>query len=297
MLIRHPRILFRLFASLSVLAVVTTAALSWGFWAHKEISRQAIESLPSPLRDFFSANAEYIVEHSIDPDQRRFKDKDESYYHYLDIDRYGKYPFSELPHEYQAAVKKFGADSVKKNGLVPWRIAEITDRLSGAMRDGNKRDILYYASDLGHYVADAHVPLHATENYDGQFSGQVGIHSRFESRIPEVYGKDYHFSHDSAMYIENALEKAFQIILTSYTLVDTVLKADAKAKMGFKQHEAYTVVNRGGKTEYVYSEAYYKSFNEKLKGLVEKRMQDAVSALADFWFSAWVKAGKPELPR
>jgi len=164
------------------------------------------------------------------------------------------------------------------------------------MKAGNKGDILQLASDIGHYVADAHVPLHATENYDGQLSGQVGVHARFESRLPEMFGKEYEFSHDSAKVVDNPTERAFEIILTSYALADTVLKADAMAKEDLKGQEIYTVERKNGKKVYQYSEAYYRKFNEHLHGLVERRMQDAISAVADFWFTAWVKAGRPTLP-
>jgi hypothetical protein len=145
-------------------------------------------------------------------------------------------------------------------------------------------------------VTDAHVPLHATENYDGQLSGQVGVHARFESCLPEMYGKEHQFSHDSARIIENSLEKSFQIIFLSYAMADSVLKADAGAKEDLRDQEIYTVVQKNGKKEYHYSEAYYRKFNEHLHGLVERRIQDAISAVADFWFTAWVRAGRPELP-
>jgi hypothetical protein len=294
---KRYRQFFPLHPFLFVIAVLLSrAAFGWGFWAHKEINRLAIESLPPPLKDFFLANEEYIVKHSTDPDQRRFKDKDEEFYHYLDVDRYGKYPLSQLPHDYQEAVKRFGTDSLKKNGLLPWRIVEVTEKLAGAMKTGNKVEILHYAADLGHYVADAHVPLHATENYDGQLSGQVGIHARFESRLPEMYGKEYRFSNDTARLVEKPLEKTFQIIVTSYTMADSVLKADSSAKAELKDQRIYTVVRKSGKTQYQYSDEYYTKFKEHLHGLVERRIQDAISAVADFWFTAWVKAGKPELP-
>jgi hypothetical protein len=121
-----------------IAVLLSRTAFGWGSWAHKEINRRAVESLPSPLKDFFLGNEEYIVEHSVDPDQRRFADKDEQFYHFLDIDRYGKYPFSGLPHDYREAVKRFGADSLKKNGLLLWHIAEVTERLAEAMKVGNK---------------------------------------------------------------------------------------------------------------------------------------------------------------
>ncbi len=284
-------------AVLFLLAIVYGTSAGWGFWAHREINRRAIESLPLSLHDFFSANEDYIVEHSIDPDQRRFGDKEEEFYHYLDIDRYGRYPFSELPHDYTTAAKKYGQDSLKKNGLVPWRIEVITAKLTDAMKRANKGDILYYAADLGHYVADACVPLHATENYNGQLSGQTGIHSRFESRLPEMFGKDYQFFQPRVGYVENPLERAFQIILKSYTLADSVLKADLKAKADSGENEAFLVGRKNGKTEYRYSDKYYARFNGHLNGIVENRMRDAISAVADYWFTAWVKAGKPDLRR
>lgn len=295
-MIKYFRWLLILAGSIFVIGLLYRAAFSWGFWAHKEINRQAIESLPTPPKDFFSANAAYIIEHSIEPDQRRSNDKSEQFYHYLDIDRYGTYPFSELPRQYDTAVKKYGVDSVRKNGLLPWRIVEMTEKLSEAMKVRKKEDILLYASDLGHYIADAHVPLHATENYDGQFSGQLGIHSRFESRLPEMYGKDYHFSSGSAEYLGKPLERAFQIILTSYTMVDSVLKADIDVRAGLSEREAFTVVKKNGKTEYQHSDTYYKHFSNRLNGLVEKRMNDAIRSVADFWYTAWVNAGKPNLP-
>ena len=164
------------------------------------------------------------------------------------------------------------------------------------MKVKDKAEILHLAADLGHYVADAHVPFHATENYDGQLSGQVGVHARFESRIPEMYGKEYHFFHDSAKVIENPLERAFQIVSLSCVMADSVLKADASAKEDLKGQEIYTVVKKNGKNEYRYSNAYYEEFNAHLHGLVERRIQDAILAVADYWLTAWMKAGKPELP-
>jgi len=293
---RHRQFFLLQLLLVLVVVLLSRSAFGWGFWAHKEINRRAIESLPSPLKDFFLANEEYIVEHSTAPDQRRFADKNEAFYHYLDSDRYGKYPFSELPHDYKEAAKRFGADSLKKNGLLPWHIAEVTDQLTEAMKVKDKGEILHLAADLGHYVADAHVPLHATENYDGQLSGQVGVHARFESRLPEKYGKEYQFFHDSAKAIENPLEKAFQIIFLSCVMADSVLKADASAKEDLKGREIYTIVKKNGKKEYKYSDAYYERFNKHLHGLVERRIQGAILAVADYWLTAWVKAGKPELP-
>ena len=291
------RLLFSCTLALLLLISFHRAALSWGFWAHKEVNRLAVESLPSPLFEFFSANAEYLVEHSIASDERKSTDDEEGFYHYLDIDHYGKYPFAELPWDYSAAAMKYGVDSLKKNGLIPWRILETTEKLTDAMKRRDKKDILFLAADLGHYIADAHGPLHTTANYDGQLSGQFGIHERFESRLPEIYGTNYRFARDSARYVKTPLARAFDIILTSYKTVDFVLRAEMKAKEDLGDKGAYRILLKNGKKEYQYSDEYYKRFNEHLKGLIEERMREAISAVADFWFTAWVNAGRPGLPR
>lgn len=294
---RYLRYLLRSSLLLLACLFLYSVAFGWGYWAHKEIHRQAIKCLPQPLFDFFIANERIIVEESIAPDERRSKDPEEAFYHYLDLDRYGKYPFPELPRDYGEAAKKFGADSVKKNGLLPWRIAEMTEKLSDAMRRGRKKEILRYAADLGHYIADAHVPLHTTENYDGQLTGQVGIHSRFESHLPEMFGKQYRFSCDSVRFLTDPLDHAFNIILRSFTLVDSVLQADVKAKRGLREQDLYVVTRRNGRIEYRYSDGYFKRFNKFLNGLPERRMQDAIHSIADFWYTAWVNAGQPVLSK
>ena len=278
-----------------VLGVVRPLA-GWGFWAHKEINRYATRALPIGMREFFSAYADSIAEKSVLADLRREEDDEEQYYHYMDIDRYGKYPFSELPRDLDAARTKFGADSVRKNGIVPWRIANVLGKLTEAMKARNTQDIILYAADLGHYVADVHMPLHTTENYDGQLSGQFGIHGRFESELPELYGRDYNLAVQEPDYIVEPLAYAFELVLESYLFVDSVLYADRKAKEGIREGELYQVVTRNGRNEYHYSPFYYERYSAFLRGLPERRMRAAVYRIASFWYTAWVNAGKPKLP-
>ncbi|MFQ5798348.1 MAG: S1/P1 nuclease [Bacteroidota bacterium] len=248
------------------------------------------------MQEFFSAHADSIVEWSILPDLRRDEDDLEQYYHYIDIDRYGEYPFSDLPRDLEEAQAKYGADSVRKNGIVPWRVAELWNKLTDAMKAKNTNDIIHYAADLGHYLADVHAPLHTTENYDGQLSGQVGLHRRFEADLPERYGKDYSLAAQEPEYIDDPLAYAFELVLESYLLVDSVLYADEKVKEAIPEGELYQVVTRNGRKEYRYSSLYYERYHALLRGLPERRMRAAVYRLASFWYTAWVNAGKPQLP-
>ena len=270
-------------------------ARSWGFWAHRKINHYAVLSLPGEMRPFFEANIDTIREHAIDPDQRRFVDKSEGPTHFLDADRYGAYPFDALPKNYEAAVKKFGKDTVDGNGTVPWRIAEFTAKLVQAMKEKNKKEILFYTANLGHYIADAHVPLHATENYDGQLSNQKGLHSRWESKIPELYGEKYQFGLEPIELIDDPLKEAFSIVLESYRLVDSVLALDLKAKEGIPDAELFKTRKRGDRVEYEYSEQYYQRYNAMLNGMVERRLHQSIGRVASYWNYAWVKAGKPDL--
>ncbi|MEE9187522.1 MAG: S1/P1 nuclease [Bacteroidota bacterium] len=284
----------------SLLAVAVTLAVvrplaGWGFWAHKQINSFAIRSLPAGIREFFSAHADSIVEYSILADLRRDEEDQEQYNHYIDIDRYGTYPFSELPRDMKEAQAKYGVDSVRNNGIVPWRITSLLGQLTESMKMKNTREIILYAADLGHYVADVHMPLHTTENYDGQLTGQVGVHWRFESELTERFGMSYNLAAGKAEYIEDPLTFVFEMVAESYLLVDSVLHADTKAKEGIPKGELYQIVKKHGRNEYHYSSLYYDRFKVFVSGLAERRMRTAVHRLASFWYTAWVNAGRPKL--
>lgn len=271
----------------------------WGFWAHKQIHRLAVQAMPEPIAPFFREYATFLIEHSIDADDRRRIDPNEAPQHFIDIDRYGKYPFPELPRRYEDAVKKYSLDTLRANGLVPWRIAAFADSLTNAFRAKNLEKILFFAVNLGHYVADAHVPLHATENYDGQLTGQKGLHARWESDIPERFMRRYETLSDfkpTVHYIADKTEESFKWVLESYLLVDSVLKCDLRAKEGLKPEEICTVItDKNGREREVYTPLYYERFKHALGDMVERRFEQAVERVASIWYSAWVDAGKPNL--
>ncbi len=276
--------------------MVSQVAFGWGFWAHKVINREAISILPEPLKTFYEKNSEYVVQHASDPDLRRDEVKDEGYQHYMDMDRYGVYPDFGIPHSYNEAVKKYGADSVLKNGIVPWRVGRDVDSLTEAMKAGDVPLILHLSADLGHYVGDMNVPLHTTLNYDGQLTGNIGVHARWESGVPEHFGDKYNFGGiDSASYIKDPVEHAFQIMMHSYSLIGEIFRADSLAKVGIPEDSLYHVEKREGRKAYIYSDLYYERFNAQLNGDVESQMKRAIREVASYWYTAWVNAGKPKI--
>ncbi len=160
--------------------------------------------LPPQMLLFYKPHIDFISEHATDPDKRRYSIAAEGARHYIDIDHYGKYPFTELPRKWKDAVQKFGEDSLEAYGIVPWHIQVMLGRLTKAFREKNFSSILKNSAEIGHYIADAHVPLHTSENYDGQLTGQKGIHAFWESRVPELLAdKKFNFFIGKAEYIKD----------------------------------------------------------------------------------------------
>ena len=186
-----------------IMLALTSRSSAWGFWGHQVINRMACFTLPPALFGFYKEHIEYITVHAVDPDKRRYSDPDEAPRHFIDLDRYGMNPFDSLPERWDDAVGKFTADSLTKNGIVPWHAQTVYYRLVKAFRDRDQSRILYYSATLGHYIGDSHVPLHCSENYNGQLTNQTGIHGFWESRLPELFGDEYDFLLGRAGYVSN----------------------------------------------------------------------------------------------
>lgn len=279
-----PFVTSSLFFLLLILSYATQLR-AWGFYAHKLIHRQAIEQLPQPLQAFYRSVADSVIQKAIEPDLRRNVDSKEQWHHYIDIDHYGAYPFRELPHEYSQAVEKFSADTLLAYGDVPWHVERVLNMLTAAMRKKDKRAIIQLSADLGHYVADAHVPLHSAVNYDGQFTGNRGIHGRFESAMIERFSDRLVFTPAKVDSIDHATNSVFDIVLDSYIWVDNTLHADTHAKQPGKVYQARED----------YDDAYYAKLHEALGDVAQQRLNASVKMVAAFWYTAWLRAGKPQL--
>ncbi|WP_423147676.1 zinc dependent phospholipase C family protein [Rubrolithibacter danxiaensis] len=277
------------------LLILTLFLSSWGFFAHKRINTLAVFTLPSALNQFYKRNITYINEHAVDPDKRRYADSLEAPRHFLDADHYGQFPFDSLPVKWEDAVKKYSADTLEAFGIVPWQITRTYYSLVKAFQNRDSVRILKLSSDLGHYVADAHVPLHTTENYNGNLTGQTGIHAFWESRLPELFSSDYNFFTGKAVYIEDPLKEAWKIVRHTFTLKDSVLKIEARLSKTFPTDRKYTFSSRNGKIEKQYSEEYSFAYHEALGGMVEKQMRSSIRAVGCFWYSAWIDAGQPKM--
>ena len=279
----------------TLLFLPTKQLSSWGFHAHKLVNRYAVFTMPEELIGFFKKHIDHLTEHSVDADKRRYAVKEEAPRHYIDIDVYGDKPFEVMPRKWNDAVEKFTEDTLIAYGIVPWHIQTIYNRLVKAFSDKDIDYILKNASDLGHYVADAHVPLHTSLNYDGQFTGQKGIHAFWESRLPELFSDNYDFLVGTADYRYSVLGVAWETIEQSHGALDSVLDFDKQLTATFEQDKQYSYEKRGQKIIKVRSEEFSAAYQQMLNGMVERRLRKSVKTIGDLWYSAWVDAGQPIL--
>jgi hypothetical protein len=247
------------------------------------------------MASFYKANIDFITEHAVSADKKRYVDSTEAPRHYLNADHYGKKPFTKIPQRWNDAVIKYSEDSLNKQGTVPWTIQRTYYRLVNALKAHDTLAILTASANLGHYIADAHVPLHLTQNYNGQLTNQTGIHALFETRIPELFGNSYSYYISKAKYIENPLAEAFKICRTSYSEVDSVLRMERLLNKTFPASKKMARIKRGNKWVTDYSIEYSRAYQKLLKGMVQRRMRSAILEIGSYWYSAWIDAGQPDL--
>ncbi len=279
-------LLHRLVLVVAVLAASVQSAAAWGFDVHRAIVDRAIALLPPALRPFYEKHRVFVVEHSIDPDLWRVAGfTDEPPRHFLDLDAYGAFPFAALPRDLDAAVKKFGRATVEKNGLLPWRAEEIFEKLVGAFSKSAQtpyalEDIKFLTAVLAHYASDATQPLHAVVNYDGQLTGQHGVHGRFETELFARFADQVTLRPPAPTAVRRARDFIFDLLLSGFQQADDVLAADRAA-----------VAGRGE-----YDEAYFERFFRAVRPVLERRIAEAISAVASLVTTAWERAGRPDLP-
>lgn len=277
--------------ALGILLTLPAEGRAWGFEAHKYIADQVIALLPAGLREFFDSRRVMFVEHAIDPDLwRNVGFEEEPPRHFLDLDAYGPPPYAALPRDYAQAVKKFGEKKVKAEGLLPWRVAEIHDRLRrtfeqmarGEAPAWSYDNVVFFSAVLGHYVSDAHVPFHAVVNYDGKLTGQHGVHSRFESDLFARLRASLKVAPPAVPSVTSPRDAAFSTLIASAERAAIVLEADRQA-IG---------------TGELYDEGYFTRFARGgAAAVLEERVNLAVATVAAYITGAWEAGGKPDLSR
>ena len=281
-------------------AVGATACVlfsGWGFPAHKALHAAAIHTLPPPLHAFFKRHADFVIEHAVDADRRKFTVADEGPRHYIDLDRLP----ADLPRTWAAARDCMPEDSLKAHGIAPFHAPRVYLRLVDAFDRMDEAAILRCAVDLGHYLADMHVPLHTTSNHNGQFTGQRGVHGLWEGRLPERFLPTYALTPGAggvrrAHYVRDFSAACWAAVDASHAAVDSVLRFERAVRDSLGEAASFAWVERGRVRERLHSDRFVTAYHAALDGQVERRMQAAVVAIGDAWTSAWIEAGSPPLP-
>lgn len=288
-----------LLISFSVVCIAFIS-ISWGIFGHNHINNAAVMALPKPLQVFFYNHIDFITQESTIPDTRKYalRDKAEHPRHFIDVENFGT--LDSIPRSFDVAKKKYDDKFLDKNGILPWYIKDIMAKLTKAFKEKRKAEILFLAADLGHYIGDANMPLHTSANHAGQLTNQPGIHALWESSIPEIFGKNYNFHTQDAQYVDDVEKATWDMIRDSHSLVQPLLVTDKKLRETFTQDKIFVLDEKGNITKGMYGDLiftleYKTKLHQALDNMVENQMKKAIVTTSNFWYTAWVNAGKPNL--
>ncbi len=255
---------------------------AWGRNADKLVVNQAIDTLPQDIRSFFEANRAYLLQHVIDPLNALAKTPAEKRNNHLYLDKYGRFPFDALPRNYKAAVEKYGKSKLQSNGLLPWQIGVFSQKLTEDMKAGRWDDARLDAAMLATYVAEAHDPFSTTENFDGKLTAQTGVNERFGTTLIDRYSSFFPMRPNDAAFISDPTDHAFEVCLSSHSLLEPILLADRNAYIAGKS--------------YSYNDEYYDRFYNQSAAILIRQLSEASTDIGSYWLTAWTNAGKPQLP-
>lgn len=281
--------------TLALALLIPALSPGWGFFGHRTIGQVAVYALPSAMQGFYFRHLPDIVKLITDADERREADPAEAPKHYIDMDHYGDNPFGEMPKAWDKASAKYSADTLRKYGTVPWTVLEVKEQLTEAFKQRDTTAIIRLSADLGHYVSDAFVPLHTTENYDGQLTNQAGLHSLWESKLPERHIAEYRLDSDPGSYLKDPQAAIWKVVQESYGFLGATFDIEEKITRNFTPETKYVFSHKFGKTRRSYSDAFADAYHKEVGGQVAYRLKGAPTMVASMWFTAWKDAGSPDL--
>jgi hypothetical protein len=265
---------------------------------HRTVNQLAIYQLPKGMRGFFYNNMDTVVQHSIRPDQRRNSDPTEATKHFIDLEIFGDSAAVKMPHNWNEAVQRFTRDTLLKYGHLPYWVITMKDRLTNAFKAGNSDSIIFYSADIAHYIGDAHVPLHTSLYYDGQNTNMRGLHALWESTVPELALSEYHLgSRHKANYLARPEEAIWEAIQHAHTLLPEMWQQEREATKDFTDATKYRLQTLYGREVKGYTTAFARAYNKRIAGMVNEQLLRTSNLIADFWYTAWVDAGKPNMEK
>jgi hypothetical protein len=240
-----------------------------------------VDTLPPEIRAYFEANRDWLSRHVTEPlDWLQKNSQTERRNHYLYLDRYGKFPFDALPRDYKTAVTKFTRTKLESSGVLPWEIGVYSQKLTAAFRDHDWEQARLSAAYLAAYVAQAHDPFHTTENFDGHLSTQTGADLRFGSSLVDRFSLFFPMRPNDAMFLKDPTDHAFDACMSSHAWLENILLSDRRAREGLSD----------------YTDEYYDRFYNLAGSILIRQLTDAATDVGSYWMTAWINAGRPQLP-
>jgi hypothetical protein len=269
-----------LLCTVAVLALTRSRTVAWGTNAQKIVVNKAVDTLPPDVRSFFDANRAFLVQHVTDPLDAEAKTPSEKHNHFLYLDKYGRFPFTALPRTYKAAVGKYGKSKLEATGLLPWQIGVYNAKLTEALKLGKWDEAKLDAASLAGYVSEAHDPFNTTENFDGHLTLQTGINERFGVTLIDRFSSFFPMRPNDASFISDPTDHAFESCLSAHSSLETILLADRNARMAGKS----------------YDDEYFDRFYNLTAATLIRQLSEAATDIGSYWLTAWINAGRPQLP-
>jgi hypothetical protein len=210
----------------TVLFLALPSSFGWGENAERIIVDKAVDTLPVEMLPFFQANRAYLMLHVTDPLEPQGRNAAEQPRGFIQLDRYGPFPFTQLPRSYTSAVAKYGKRQLEARGVLPWQIGLYSKKLTDAFRAHNWDDAKTSAALLAHYVAAAHDPFKSTTNNDGTLSNQPGVDERFGYGLEDRYQRFFFLKPNEAAFIRDPTDRAFEMSLDAHSWLENVLLAE-----------------------------------------------------------------------
>ena len=274
------RVIWAVILLLAGVLSVLPASFGWGDTALRMITDKAIDTLPDEMLPFFQASRSFLVQHANDAAAAESKSPAALRNGFIELDHYGPFPFTTLPRSYADAVGKYGKRSVAAHGQLPWQIGVYNKKLTDAFRDHNWDEAKAEAATLAYYVASAHDPFKSTTNSDGKLSGQPGVSERFGIGLVDRYQRFFFLRPNEAAFIRDPTDHAFEMSLSAHIWLENILLADQRAHQGLSS----------------YDDEYYDRFYAQAGAVLIRQLTDASTDLGSYWMTAWINAGRPQLP-
>jgi hypothetical protein len=257
---------------------------SWGSVGHRIINQHAPASFPSGMNFLRASWTTILADNASVADDRKAWDDTEAPKHYIDIDNYNEFiQYGKIPMTEDSVLDIYGISFLMDNGIIPWATIATFDSVKACFQRNDFDKASLFAADLGHYIGDGHMPLHITRNYDGQYTNQDGVHSRYETHMIGTYNTDIIYSDDPAQFIEDVPGFIFTYLYYDYKFKDSVLLADEYA------------TSLAGNT---HSSVYYQALWDRTGTFTTALFKNASWSLASLIYTAWMEAGSPDaIPR